>query len=243
MTCPQLTRNFVTRERHYYYFGSEDDMVSTNIDSVRRAAIAGIVGATATAIGGLVVQAVIQPSTAVSDERWSYPWSSSSLVPISILWASLHVLVFVGVLGFARGGLAGKSRGARVGVALALAGTALLFIGELASIAVRDQQVDDTGAELVGAIFAIAIVLSAVGFLSSGVAAIRACLWRGWRRFAPLGVGIWATVLLGLNMTKALPAGVALYGLCLLALSVALYTQPDPSSAAELTLRPQEQGA
>jgi len=29
----------------------------------------------------------------------------------------------------------------------------------------------------------------------------------------------------------------------LLALSVALYTQPDPSSAAELTLRPQEQGA
>ncbi|HEX9481915.1 MAG TPA: hypothetical protein VF927_07420, partial [Solirubrobacteraceae bacterium] len=87
MTCPQLTRNFVTRERHYYYFGSEDDMVSTNIDSVRRAAIAGIVGATATAIGGLVVQAVIQPSTAVSDERWSYPWSSSSLVPISILWA------------------------------------------------------------------------------------------------------------------------------------------------------------
>jgi hypothetical protein len=144
----------------------------------------------------------------------------------------LHVLVFVGVLGFARGGLAGKSRGARVGVALALAGTALLFIGELASIAVRDQKVDDTGAELVGAIFAIAIVLSAVGFLSSG-----------WRRYAPLGVGIWATVLLGLNMTKALPAGVALYGLCLLALSVALYTQPDPSSAAELTLRPQEQGA
>ena len=86
-------------------------------------------------------------------------------------------------------------------------------------------------------------MLSAVGFLSSGVAAIRACLWRGWRRYAPLGVGIWATVLLGLNMTKALPAGVALYGLCLLAFSVALYTQPDPSSAAELTLRPQEQGA
>ena len=218
-------------------------MASTNIDSVRRAAVAGIVGATATAIGGLVVQAVIQPSTTVSDKRWSYPWSSSSLVPISILWASLHVLVFVGVLGFARGGHAGKSRGARVGVALALAGTALLFIGELASIAVRDQQVDDTGAKLVGAIFAIAIVLSAIGFLSSGVAAIRARLWRGWRRYAPLGVGIWTTVLLGLNMTKALPAGVALYGLWLLVLSVALYTQPDASPAAELTLRPQAQSA
>ena len=218
-------------------------MVSTNIDSVRRAAIAGIVGATTTAIGGLVVQAVIQPSTTVSDQRWSYPWSSSSLVPISILWASLHVLVFVGVLGFARSGLAGKSRGARVGVALALAGTALLCIGELASIAVRDQQVGDTGAELVGAIFAIGIVLSAVGFLSSGVSTIRANLWRGWRRYTPLGAGIWTTLLLGLNTTKALPTGVALYGLCLLALSVALYTQPMPSPAAEPRLRPQEHGA
>jgi len=218
-------------------------MVSTNIDSVRRAAIAGIVGATTTAIGGLVVQAVIQPSTTVSDQRWSYPWSSSSLVPISILWASLHVLVFVGVLGFARSGLAGKSRGARVGVALALAGTALLCIGELASIAVRDQQVGDTGAELVGAIFAIGIVLSAVGFLSSGVSTIRANLWRGWRRYTPLGAGIWTTLLLGLNATKALPTGVAIYGLCLLALSVALYTQPMPSPAAEPRLRPQEHGA
>jgi hypothetical protein len=218
-------------------------MANTNIDSLRRAAIAGIVGASATAIGGLVVQAVIQPSTTISDERWSYPWSSSSLVPISILWASLHALVFFGVLGFARSGLAGKSRGARVGVFLALAGTALLFVGELASIAVRNQQVDGTGAELVGAIFAVAIVLSAVGFLASGVATVRARLWRGWRRYAPLGVGIWATALLGLNMTKALPTAVAVYGLCLLALSIALYTQPVPSSAAELRLRPQEQGA
>ena len=218
-------------------------MVNTNIDSVRRAAIVGIVGATATAIGGLVVQAVIQPSTTVSDERWSYPWSSSSLIPISILWASLHVLVFIGVLGFARSGLAGKSRGARVGVSVALAGTALLFVGELASIAVRNQHVHDAGAEVVGAIFAIAIVLSAVGFLATGIATMRARLWHGWRRFAPLAVGIWTTALLGLNVTKALPTAVGVYGLCVLALSVALYTQPVPSSAVELQLRPQEQGA
>jgi hypothetical protein len=218
-------------------------MANTNIDSLRGAAIAGCVGAAATAIGGLAVQAIVQPSTTVSDERWSYPWSSTSLVPVSILWASLHVLVFVGVLGFARSGLAGQSRSARVGVSLALVGTALLFVGELASISVRDRQVDDTGAELVGAIFAVAIVLSAVGFLSAGIATVRARLWRGWRRYAPLGVGVWTTALLGLNLTKALPTAVAVYGLCLLALSVALYTQPAPSTAMELPLRPREQSA
>lgn len=218
-------------------------MANANIDSLRRAAIIGSIGATATAIGGLVVQVFIQPSTTVSDQRWSYPWSSSALVPISILWASLHVLVFIGVLGFARSRLAGESRGARLGLRLALAGTALLFVGELASIAVRDQQIHDTGAEIVGAIFAIAIVLSAVGFLASGVATMRARLWHGWRRVTPLGVGIWTTALIGLNMTKGLPTAVAVYGLCVLALSVALYTQPIPSSAAELQLRVQGQGA
>jgi hypothetical protein len=47
---------------------------------------------------------------------------------------------------------------------------------------------------------------------------------------------------LGLNVTNALPTAVAVYGLCLLVLSLALYTQPTPSSATELPLRPQEQG-
>jgi hypothetical protein len=218
-------------------------MTNTNSDSLRRSAIVGCVGATATVIGGVVVQAVVQPATTISDERWSYPWSSASLVPVSILWASLHVLVFVGVLGFAGSGLAGESRSARAGVSLALAGTALLFVGELAAILVRDQQVDDAGAEIVGVIFAIAIVCSAVGFLSSGVATMRARLWRGWRRYAPLAVGICTTALLGVNLTKALPTAVAVYGLSLLALSVALYTQPAPSSETERPLQPQEQGA
>src|SRR5262245_30145363 len=87
-------------------------MAQANIGSLRRAAIAGIVGATATTISGLIVQAVVQPSTAVSDQQWSYPWSSSALVPFSILAASLHLLVFVGVLGFGWSRLAGRSRAA-----------------------------------------------------------------------------------------------------------------------------------
>jgi hypothetical protein len=43
--------------------------------SLRRAGLAFIVGALITAIGGAVVQAFVQPSTAVSDDMWSYPWS------------------------------------------------------------------------------------------------------------------------------------------------------------------------
>ena len=217
-------------------------MAQANIHSLRRAAVVGIVGATATAISGLVIQAVVQPESSVSDELWSYPWSSSALVPFSIFAALLHVLVFIGVLGFACSGLSGRSRAARVGMILALAGTALLFVGELASIPIRAQQVDDTGATIVGAIFGIGILLTALGFLAAGVATLQARLWSDWRRFTPLAVGLWSAALVGLSFTKALPTSVAGYGLCMLALTVALYTQPVPSSATAPQLRPQEQG-
>jgi hypothetical protein len=218
-------------------------MARGDAKSLRTAGISCIVGAAATTLGGIVVQGVIQPATNVSDQKWSYPWSSGALVPVSILWASLHVLVFAGVLGFARSGVAGHSRSARLGTILALVGTALLFVGEIASISIRDQRTDDTGAVIVGAIFALAILLTAVGFLAAGAATVRARLWQGWRRFAPLTAGIVSFALLGLNATKALPTGVAMYGLCLLALGAALYTQPTPEPDARPVLAVQQQTA
>lgn len=205
-------------------------MVTSKIGSLRAAATSCIVGAAATALGGIAVQAIVQPATNVSHDRWSYPWSSAALIPISLLWAVLHVFVFYGVLGFARSHPAGSGRSARLGATLALAGTALLFVGELASIPIRDQHTDDTGATIVGAIFAAAILLTAAGFLLAGLATIRARLWSGWRRFTPLSVGLAACALLALNTTHALPAGVAVYGFCLLALGVALYTAPAPAA-------------
>ena len=205
-------------------------MATTKIDSLRAAAASCIVGAAATTLGGIAVQAIVQPTTNVSHDRWSYPWSSAALIPISLLWAALHVFVFYGVLGFARSRPAGRGRSARLGARLALAGTALLFVGELASIPIREQRTDDAGAAIVGAIFAVAILLTAVGFLLAGVATLRARLWGDWRRFTPLSVGVAACALLALNTTHALPAGVAVYGLCLLALGVALYTEPTPTA-------------
>ena len=215
-------------------------MATSRIDSLRAAALSLIVGAAATAAGGIVVQAIVQPATHVAHDRWSYPWSSSALIPLSLLWASLHVFVFYGLLGLARSGLAGTSGSARLGTALALAGTALLFFGELASIPIRNQHTDDTGATIVGALFAVAIVVTAVGFLSAGISTLRTQLWRDWRRFTPLSVGITACALLGLNSTHALAAGVALYGLCLIALGIAMYTEASPAADTSMLAAPEQ---
>jgi hypothetical protein len=203
-------------------------MTTSDSTALRRAGTIGAVGGALTALAGLWVQAVVQPASTVSDQMWSYPWSPSALGPVSLLYAVFHGLVLFGLFGFARSGLAGPGRGARVGTTFALTGSALLVVGELASIPFADQRVDAIGPELAGAIFGVATLLSAVGFLVTGITTLQARQWQGWRRFTPLATGIWLIVMIGLPATPVLAAGVGIYGLCLLVLGIALQTQPTP---------------
>ena len=72
--------------------------------------------------------------------RWSYPWSSAALVPVSLAYTVFHVLVFIGILGFWRSGIAGTGRAAQIGATAALTGTAVLGIAELLSIPVATNE-------------------------------------------------------------------------------------------------------
>jgi len=199
-------------------------MDSTANSTIRRLATAGIIGGLATSASGVVIQAIVQPNSEVSDEMWSYPLTSDALAPVSTLYAVFHLCVFLGVLAFARSGHAGDSRSARVGGMLALAGTFLFFVAEFASIPFADQRMDDTGPMVVGGAFGLGVTLTAIGLIAAGVATLRAGVWQGWRRYAPLAAGVWALVMIGISATGALPAGVAIYGLTLTLLSLAVYS-------------------
>jgi hypothetical protein len=188
----------------------------------RAAGVATVLGGLISAAGAVLVQGFVQPGTTIPDNRWSFPWSSHALIWISVIWAVGHALVIAGLVGLRRSGAAGPGQGARVGIGLAVCGTALLLVGELASIPVRTSRTDATGAELVGAIFAVGTVLAAIGLLLAGRATLRAGVWQDWRRFTPLLVGLSLIVVVPLTFTKALATGVGVYGLCLLALGVAL---------------------
>lgn len=82
-----------------------------------------------------------------------------------------------------------------------------------------------------GATFGLGTALSAVGLLLAGRATLQARRWDGWPRFTPLVAGGWTLILLGVAATKALPTGVAIYGLCLLAIGIAMYTRPSAATA------------
>jgi hypothetical protein len=197
------------------------------------ATVAFIIAAAATAIAGAVLMLGLQPITDLSDDMWRYPWSSSgAFVAFSIFSALLHGLVIVGLLAFGSSGAAGRSRTAASGIALAVTGTALLLVGELASIPIRDAEVDDTSAMIVGgAIFGVGGIASTIGFLLTGWATLRAGVWHGWRRFTPLAVGLWLVALTPITLAAPtlLHGGVGVYGLCLLAMAVALHTEPTPA--------------
>jgi hypothetical protein len=240
MTSLLLVRSFVAGDRQDD-FGSEDDMTKTKIESLRMEGISCIVGAAVLIVLAVVTQAV-QASTHVSKDQWHYHWSSGTSITVYLFAAGSELLLVFGVLGLLRGGVAGTTRAARLGLWAALVGTALIVVGHLGSIQVRDELVDDGWPHVVGGVFALGTVLTAVGFLLAGRATIRAGIWHGWRRFTPLAVGAWSAVLLGLQFTPALPTAVAVYGLSFLALGVALYTWAAPEEEGP-AIAAQEQAA
>ena len=94
---------------------------------------------------------------------------------------------------------------------------------------------DDTAAVVVGAIFGVASVASTVGFLLTGWATLRAGVWHGWHRYTPLATGLWLVVLtpLGIAAPTLIHGGVGIYGLCLLAMAIALYAEPMPGVSVD----------
>lgn len=190
-------------------------------DQIRTAGAACTLGGLALAAGAIATQ-IVQASTSVSDQLWRYPWGNRTAVINWAVWGSMEALVLIGVLAWRRSGVAGSGRAARVGLPLAALGTALIIVGHFASIPVRNQSVHETGAQLVGGIFGVGTVLSALGFMLAGWATLRAGVWRDWRRFVPLSIGVVTAALIVLQFTKALPTAVAVYSLGFAALGAAL---------------------
>ncbi len=208
-------------------------MARTDPAAVRRRTTGFIIGSAATFISGMLVQLVMVPSTNVSDQRWSYPWTADALVGVSLLYFVLHLLVADGLVTFGRHGVAGASRTARAGVGLAVAGALVFGAAELASIPPRAALVDDTSVVAAIALFVLGSVLSAIGLLMIGKTTLSAGIWHGWRRYTPLVAGLWTTVLVFLGPTPVLAAGVGLYGACLLAMAIALRTEAVSARSAE----------
>jgi hypothetical protein len=174
---------------------------------------------------------VVQAGTTVPTSQLSYPLSSSGAARFFILAAAAQLLLAGGVLALRQRGVAGTTRAASGGLLAALVGTLLIVAGELGTVLLRHDPTDGGWPRVVEAVFAVATLLSTIGFLVAGVATLRAAVWDDWRRFTPLAIGIWSIALIALQFTGVAASAIGVYSACFFALGVAI-TRSEPRLVA-----------
>lgn len=173
-------------------------VVSSADQTVRPAAIAGVVGAL-----GFLGTALAQAADPVHALRWNIPSAIASLLLIGA------------VVGLWRSGAAGGSRLAQVGLVMVAAGWVMMAVAQVVA-QVRGEEIT--------ALYIVATLLHVVGMTPVGVAVLRAGVWTGWPRWIPLLCAAYLLVASPLFGMPGLPGllGVAGWGACWLGLSSAL---------------------
>lgn len=145
---------------------------------------AGVVGA---AYG--LAELLVRP--AVPAAQLSYPFASGPFVLGQVLLCLHHLVVGLGVVAVFRSGVAGFRRTATAGTLAAVLGLVLLAAMELVAAGEASRT---SGTAPVDAGFGIATVLLGTGLVIAGTAVVRAGVWRGWRRWLPLAIGVYEFV-------------------------------------------------
>ena len=187
----------------------------------RNSGIAFLTGAALT-LAGCVATVAEQADTTLSDDLVGYPWTGTALVVFSLAGALTQVAIVFGLLALRRSGVTASTRA----LGVVTAGSALLGVCQLASIAVGDQRYDEGAGMVVVIGFALASALVTFGLLAVGITTLRAGRWTDWRRYAPLAAGSLALCVIPIQFTSLLWLGVAFYGLGFAVLGVALATAP-----------------
>jgi hypothetical protein len=182
--------------------------MSTQLTPTRTVVTPLVAGGLLTLVAGIAVQGVVIPFTDVSEDRFSYPWSPSALIWVSLLYAAFHALIAYGL--WAVRDRAG-TRAGRGGLTLAAGATLLLFAGEIASIPMRDRLLEDSTVGLVtGLLFGLGTLVSALAMLVAGIAEVRAR--RTPFSVAVLTSGVVTAALLGLILTPVMALAIGIYG-------------------------------
>ena len=185
---------------------------------------------------GAIITAVYRNASPISDEQLSYPWDGATAITTSLIWGVTQVLIVVGLLAFARSGAAPTTAG-RVGGRLAVAGAVLYVVAHALSLVAYDSPLDDPISVAVLSCFGVGTLLTAVGLVMAGAATVRSGAWAGWRRFAPLVLGVWMVAMMPLQFTAALPLAVGIYAVAVMAFGLALILEGPGTGATALTSR------
>ena len=207
--------------------------MSTALSSQRRNAGAACVAGAALTVAGAAVLAYAQATTSVAKDLYSWPLHRDGAIVFALFAALAHLLMLIGLVGLLRSGVAGRSRGAVLGLQTAIAGMALLFVSEFGSMLLAGSHESAPLGSVVDASFALASILLTVGLLAAGAGTVRSGNWSGWRRYTPLACGALLLIVVAIQFTSILWLGVAMFAVGFAALGLALATDPAARPALE----------
>ena len=170
---------------------------------------------------GALITAAYRNASPISDDQLSYPWADATAITTSLIWGTTQVLFVVGLMAFARSGAAPTNSG-RVGGRLAVSGAMLYVVAHALSLVGYDAALDDPISVAVLWCFGVGTLLTAVGLIMAGTAALRSGAWSGWCRYMPLVLGVWMVAMMPMQFTPALPVAVGIYALAVMAFGLAM---------------------
>jgi hypothetical protein len=203
-------------------------------DSVR---IGGMAGLAAGIVGAAIAITVEFVEPVVPPTETSYPLSSTAFVWVELLLTLVHIGILAAVVALSVSRVAGRSRAARIGLALALIGFTIHVLPEFGFVfaATTDTTAPLPGA--LGAIFGVSTLIAAVGMILAGLGVVREGVWEGWRRYAPLAMGIGTALILLLSLVDgARNWTLALWCLLSALLGLGLATRPTVVQASRSSI-------
>lgn len=163
--------------------------------------------------------------------------TSGNFAFVEILTVLAFSSLLIGAVGLARSGAAGFSLLGKIGFGLALPGLTMATLFEL-SAGLQNEPADMLGI--------LAGLLAGLGMLLVGIAIVQAQHWQGWRRYAPLFVGLYPLAMVFayplMESNPALTAGgsqdldlvlTALWFICWLPLGIALWIEASQRQASQ----------
>jgi hypothetical protein len=120
----------------------------------------------------------------------SYPFTADGFTAIQTWFFAHHFLLVAVAIGFASSRGVGPSRIARAGAWIAVLGLVGLTGMELFAIQFAGWDAKAANEGVMGTGYGITTTLVGLGMLAGGVGVVRARLWHGPWRFAPLLIGI-----------------------------------------------------
>jgi hypothetical protein len=131
---------------------------------------------------------------AVSDDRFSYPFTPTGFTIAQLSFAVQHLMLLVGVVALIRTAWTRRSRLAVVGFWIAAAGFLLLAAMEILAITAASAAMTSPEADLINSLYGIPTIICGLGLLIGGIGFARASGLTGWRRWLPMILGTYVFV-------------------------------------------------